>query len=62
MDEETKAYIDAAAKKAVMDYKAADSWFQAYRRSHPIATQNILGFGGLIVGLSLGVPIGMYLK
>jgi hypothetical protein len=53
-EEETKAYIDEAAKKAILNYKTADSWWQKYRREHPIAVQNILGFGGLFVGGLIG--------
>lgn len=39
-------------------YVKADSWFQKYRREHPIATQNILFFGGLIVGTFSGLLVG----
>ena len=61
MDDETKQAIEAAEQRAKdyanslsAKYVKADSWWQTYRREHPIAVQNILGFGGLFVGGLIG--------
>lgn len=73
MDAETRQYIDDAeargkvyaldvASKVAAEYKQKDTWWQAYRREHPLAVQNILGFGGLLVGVAIGIPTGMWLK
>lgn len=40
---EAQQYADSLAEK----YKKADTWWQAYRREHPMAVQNVLIFGGI---------------
>ena len=61
MDEETKQAIADAEQRAKdfatglsAKYVKADSWWQTYRRENPLAVQNILGFGGLIIGVLVG--------
>lgn len=67
MDDETKqAIVDAEqrAKDFATSLKASyikqDTAWQKYRREHPIAMQNALGFGGLLIGLGLGFSAGKF--
>ena len=69
MDEETKqAIADAETRmKGYADslsakYVKADSWWQTYRRENPLAVQNILGFGGFLIGGGLGYLVGVFSK
>lgn len=69
MDEETKKYIDdaeARAKNFAMDisqkYTKADTWFQKYRREHPLALQNILIFGWGPALFAIGLAVGKLIK
>ena len=56
MDEETKKYIDDYISK----YAKTDSAWQKNRREHPIAVQNILGFGGLFLGYAIGFAVAKF--
>lgn len=69
MDDETKQAIADAEQRAKdyatglsAKYVKADSWWQTYRREHPLAVQNILGFGGFLIGVGLGYLIGVFTK
>lgn len=69
MDDETKQEIAAAEQRAKdfatglsAKYIKADSWFQTYRREHPLAVQNILIFGYGPLMLAIGIIIDKFLK
>jgi hypothetical protein len=55
---EQQKEIDDAIASAVSKYVKVDSWWQTLRREHPLAVQNILLFGGMLVWGSLGFLIG----
>ena len=50
MDTKTQDAID----KRLAEYALANSWWQKYRRAHPLAVQNALAFGCLALGIALG--------
>lgn len=69
MDDETKQAIADAEQRAKdfatglsAKYVKVDSAWQKYRREHPIAMQNALGFGGLLVGIFVTYLVMTFVK
>jgi len=50
MDTKTQDAID----KRLAEYALANSWWQKYRRAHPLAVQNACLALGIVLGVGLG--------
>lgn len=59
---DSEAKTQAAIAGIAAKYVKTDTWFQAYRREHPLAFQNILIFGYGPLLATIGYFAGSFFK